>query len=152
MNVINSIEFRKAKLSDFNEMLVNERKAYPIPWSERNLKKCLQGRYINFLMTREKIVIGHMILQVVLDEIQLLNICVNPRFQGEGLGHKWMEFLTEYAKQYDVNSIILEVRASNKIAKRLYRKYDFEDIGLRKNYYPLDQNRREDALVMKAFV
>ena len=47
-------------------------------------------------------------------------------------------------------SMILEVRPSNTAAVALYRKLGYEEIGVRKNYYPADPQlgTREDALVM----
>jgi ribosomal protein S18 acetylase RimI-like enzyme len=48
--------------------------------------------------------------------------------------------------------MLLEVRPSNPVALRLYRGVGFEQVGLRKRYYPAGQQTREDAIVMfKAF-
>jgi ribosomal-protein-alanine N-acetyltransferase len=46
--------------------------------------------------------------------------------------------------------IILEVRPSNEAALQLYQRLGYEQIGLRKNYYPVDaiNGLREDALVL----
>ncbi len=42
----------------------------------------------------------------------------------------------------------LEVRQSNQRAQRLYERYGFRFIGVRRGYYPALQGRREDASVM----
>jgi ribosomal-protein-alanine N-acetyltransferase len=46
------------------------------------------------------------------------------------------------------DSIFLEVRPSNKIAVSLYKKRGFNEIGVRKNYYPAVNGRREDAVML----
>ena len=147
-----SIEFKRGSLSDLDEILVNERLAYSIPWSEQNMKNCLNDHYICFLMENNNKPVGHMIIQKVLDEIQLLNVCVIPDFQGQGLGSVWLEYLFQFAQEESCNRIILEVRSSNKSAKSLYRKHGFFKIGLRKNYYPNSSQTREDALVLQALL
>ncbi len=44
--------------------------------------------------------------------------------------------------------IFLEIRPSNLVAKNLYEKLGFRQIGARKDYYPSFSGGREDALVM----
>ena len=147
-----SIEFKRGYLPDLDEILVNERLAYSIPWSEQNMKNCLGENYICFLMLDNHKIIGHMIILKVLDEIQLLNVCVIPDFQGQGLGSIWLEYLFQFGQKESCNSIVLEVRASNKSAKLLYRKHGFFKIGVRKNYYPNPPQAREDALVLQVLL
>ena len=47
--------------------------------------------------------------------------------------------------EYGYKVMNLEVRVSNFIAQRLYEKYDFESVGIRKAYY---SDNREDAAIM----
>jgi ribosomal-protein-alanine N-acetyltransferase len=44
--------------------------------------------------------------------------------------------------------MLLEVRPSNEAAIRLYQRYGFERIGVRRGYYPTEGGR-EDAIVMR---
>ncbi|MDG1215031.1 MAG: hypothetical protein P8N17_03415, partial [Luminiphilus sp.] len=50
--------------------------------------------------------------------------------------------------QGDVQTVNLEVRASNVSARSLYGKMGFELTGRRHNYYPLPTGEREDAILM----
>ena len=143
------IKIRIAELTDIDIICHNERQAYEIPWPDRLLKDCLTGNYVCFLMILQNKTVGHMIFQQVLDEIHLHNVCVTPDLQNKGLGHYWLDYLDAYAKKHQVRDIILEVRTSNLIAKELYAKRGFREIGLRKAYYQ-SHNGREDGLVMKA--
>jgi ribosomal-protein-alanine N-acetyltransferase len=43
--------------------------------------------------------------------------------------------------------VFLEVRPSNAAARRLYADNGFNEVGLRRNYYPASKGR-EDALIM----
>lgn len=144
-----SIQIRLAEREDIAVICQNERLAYDIPWSDKILLECLTGNYHCFLMQNHNEVIGHMIFQRVLDEIHLHNLCVIPIIQNKGLGHYWLDYLETFARESRVSDIILEVRVSNLVAKNLYSKRGYREIGLRKAYYQ-SHNGREDGLVMKA--
>jgi ribosomal-protein-alanine N-acetyltransferase len=53
------------------------------------------------------------------------------------------------AQERKLGAILLEVRPSNARAEKIYRRYGFTQIGIRKAYYPAPNNTREDAIVMK---
>jgi ribosomal-protein-alanine N-acetyltransferase len=148
-NKLQSVAIRLAEQSDIVIICRNEGLAYEIPWSDKLLRDCLLGNYVCFIMTFQDKIIGHMIFQQVLDEIHLHNVCVLPDLQNSGLGDRWLDHLETYAREHRIRDIILEVRASNLIAKKLYAKRGYREIGLRKGYYQ-NQNGREDGLVMKA--
>ena len=85
--------------------------------------------------------------QYIVDECHLLNLCVRQEARGQGLGTKMIQYLINQARQKDMGSIFLEVRVSNDAAIRLYDKLGFNEIGIRRGYYP-DTSGREDALVL----
>jgi ribosomal-protein-alanine N-acetyltransferase len=86
------------------------------------------------------------IVTVGAGESHILNICVSPQTQGRGYGRLMMEKLMDVAASHGAEMMILEVRPSNERAIELYRKLGFNEIGLRKGYYPA-KNGREDAIV-----
>lgn len=49
-----------------------------------------------------------------------------------------------FTRRQDAESVLLEVRASNEAALRLYSSLGFERVGLRRQYYP----DGEDAVLM----
>ena len=93
-------------------------------------------------------IIGYYIVQIILDEYHILNICVSKDYQGKGFGKYQLQVIINKAESELMNRILLEVRASNKIAKSLYIKSGFEQIGKRKNYYPIPDGR-EHAFVLE---
>lgn len=86
---------------------------------------------------------------VVLDECQLLNIAVLPGHQRQGLGRQLLAELLREAVALGCVSCVLEVRRSNAAALRFYAAAGFEQVGLRKDYYPVagEAGGREDALL-----
>ena len=80
------------------------------------------------------------------DEADITKVAVAKDAQGQGIGSMLMKELISRAPELGVAKIFLEVRESNEAALRLYKKFGFEQIGIRKNYYtsPL-----EDAISMK---
>jgi ribosomal-protein-alanine N-acetyltransferase len=93
--------------------------------------------------------VGYYVAMQVLDEVHLLNITVAPSFQGQGWARCLMQALSLWAQTHQASSLWLEVRESNARALKLYRAFGFEQVGLRKDYYPSGRNSREAAVVMR---
>lgn len=87
------------------------------------------------------------VTQVVLDEATLFNIAVHPDFQRQGLGRTLLQALITELGERGVMTLWLEVRASNAKAIALYRSFDFNEVSVRKGYYPSAEGR-EDAVIM----
>lgn len=82
---------------------------------------------------------------VLADEAHLTNIAVRELDRGRGVGELLLISIIDLALELEASFVTLEVRASNKEAQRLYAKYGFKQVGVRRNYYTGD---REDALIM----
>lgn len=78
-------------------------------------------------------------------EAHITNIAVRQMYQGKGLGELLMLATIDLAGELKASFITLEVRASNLVAQRLYTKYGFTQMGIRRGYY-LDN--KEDAIIM----
>ena len=85
--------------------------------------------------------------QVVLDEATLFNIAVDPAWQRRGFGRQLLTHLIGELEQRDVLTLWLEVRASNVAAIALYESLGFNEVTVRRNYYPTTDGR-EDAIIM----
>lgn len=137
----------KAKITMLDVILENERACYPHPWSKQAITECFNGKYECFVMYVNDNVVGHLIYQLVIDELHLHNVCLLPELRGQKLGRRWMEFLLQRAKYESAKTIFLEVRVSNQTAVKLYQQFNFETLAIRKNYYRSDSGQ-EDAKVM----
>jgi len=72
---------------------------------------------------------------------------VRSDLQGKGYGREMLLYLLDLIKKNGAERALLEVRQSNQIARKLYQSMGFEEIGVRKGYYP-DHEGREDAIVL----
>ena len=92
--------------------------------------------------------IGYFVAMKGVDEVHLLNITVAPAFQRQGWAPLMLEALAGWSRGQDAQWLWLEVRASNLRALAIYERNGFRRVGMRKGYYPAQDNAREDAVVM----
>ncbi len=139
---------RAMRESDVPGVLAVERTGYAFPWSARVFLDCLRSRHAGWVLELDGVIAGHLIVSVAAGEAHVLNLCVHPRCQGQGLGRRLMLTGLEHAAQSGADSMFLEVRPSNPTARALYDSLGFSEIGHRPEYYPAEGGRREMALVM----
>ena len=82
---------------------------------------------------------------LIMDEIHITNIAIDPPFRGKGYSKALMEALINFGQGNGYHHMTLEVRVSNHVAIALYEKIGFTSVGKRPKYY-IDTG--EDALVM----
>ena len=128
-----------------------EQRAYPFPWTQGIFEDCIRVGYACWVLEREveqaKQIIGYMVLSIAVDEMHILNICIDPKLQKQGIGKALLEDAESYGRKNNANMCFLEVRPSNKAAVNMYLSAGFNEVGFRKNYYK-DNGKREDAIVM----
>lgn len=90
-------------------------------------------------------VIGYVGANYVLDEADITNIAVLPDFRNKKIASHLMDMMIKHLKTINILKLNLEVRQSNIGAINLYKKFGFEIVGSRKNYY---QDNNETAILM----
>jgi [ribosomal protein S18]-alanine N-acetyltransferase len=138
---------RTMRKTDINAVLEVEQSAYEFPWSLGIFRDCLRIGYDCYVYQAAHGLIGHGIMSVAVGECHLLNICIHPEFQRRGLGRDLVEFLLRIARTRQAVVALLEVRMGNVAAYRLYTSLGFDEIGVRKDYYPAHRHR-EDAIIL----
>lgn len=133
--------------ADLDRALAIEQRSHAFPWSEQTLKANQGERFLNLRLDADGEMAGFAITQVVLDEATLFNLAVDPRWQRRGFGRQLLEHLAAALEKQEVMTLWLEVRASNQPAIALYQQQGFNEVSLRRNYYPTADGR-EDAIVM----
>lgn len=120
------------------------------PWTERLYVECIGVGYECWVIVQDQEVIGFGVMNYAANEAHILNIAVTPSRQREGQGERMLQHLLNLARQHGCDEIFLEVRVSNTPAIELYKKYSFVEVGMRKNYYPLEDGGpgKEDALTL----
>lgn len=126
-------------------MVEMEQRASMHPWSIGHFEDSIDSHQC-WLLTAENKLLGCMVFSQLFDEAELLNLLVEPQFQGRGYGRLLLEFFIE-SNRPKARQLFLEVRVGNARAIRLYESVGFSRQGLRKRYYPAGKGR-EDALLM----
>ncbi len=137
---------RPMDADDLQEVLVVEHKAYTHPWSVGIMRDCLRVGYSCWVCEVGNELVGHAVMSVAIGEAHLLNICVDPQWQGRGVGRRLLRRMFRIARERDADTMFLEVRDTNLGARGLYESEGFGEIGRRRDYYPAIRGR-EDAIV-----
>ena len=123
-----------------------EAQSFSDPWSEKSIASELENPLSLWLVDEENgRVWGYVGSQTVLDESDMMNVAVDPRFRRQGIARALIETLIAELSKMGSRCLRLEVRVSNENARALYARMGFQQLGLRKNYY---YNPKEDALIL----
>lgn len=134
--------------NDLDDVLVIEGLVYNFPWSRTIFTDCLRVGYCSWILqTRNTEIDAYGIMSVAVGECHILNLCVHPRSQQMGFGSNLLHHLLEVARKHNANVAFLEVRPSNNAARHLYTNAGFNEVGLRRDYYPATSGR-EDAIIL----
>lgn len=117
-------------------------------WNYNILKSELQNPNCIYLVCKvQSEIVGFAGISIILDIAELNNIVIKKSFRGQGLSSALLNDLIKIAKSNNCSKINLEVSVSNTIAINLYKKFGFEEVGLRKNYY-----NGQDALLFTKYL
>lgn len=146
--VKNQVNFRPMLEEDLADILAIENAVYDFPWSHTIFRDCLRVGYCCWVLEAETGGIqAYGIMSVAAGECHILNLCVHPVVQGTGMGGRLLKFLLDLAHKHRADTAFLEVRPSNEAARQLYIREGFNEVGMRRNYYPA-RDGREDAIIM----
>jgi len=140
-------QFRPMTEADLDAIMEIEPHIYSHPWSRGNFSDSLVSGYSAWVLLDSAKIIGYALMMMVLDEAHLLNLSVAKAYQKQGLGRLLLEHMIAIARKHDATNMFLEVRPSNISAIALYENIGFNEMAVRRGYYPA-QNGREDAVLM----
>ena len=156
------VAFAPMTAADLDAVQAVEAAAYPHPWSRKHFADSLAAGYAAVLLLGEaapgelvhpprtdgRVLLGYLIAMGGVDEAHLLNITVAPAHQRHGWARCLLDALVLWSRGQRAQWLWLEVRQSNQRARRVYERYGFQQVGLRRAYYPAAPTGREDAVVM----
>lgn len=124
-----------------------ERQVYPRPWSPNLfLSEMSESRNRCYLVARmDREVVGYAGMICYGDEAHVTNIAVDPMHHRCKIASRLLHDVVRQAVEMGAQAVSLEVRVTNWGAQRLYGRFGFRPVGVRKNYY---QEINEDALIM----
>ena len=141
------LEITRMRRRHLRGVMAIERQAYARPWSPNLfVAEMTEPNNRNYLVARiDKEVVGYCGLICYGDEAHVTNIAVDPMLQGHGIAHRLLFEQLIAATSMGARAVSLEVRVTNWRAQRLYARFGFHPVGVRRNYYA---ELREDALIM----
>jgi ribosomal-protein-alanine N-acetyltransferase len=145
--ITSRVQLRSMQMTDLARVMVIEKAAYPFPWTLSIFEDCLQVGYTARVLEADKQLMGYGLMSTGAGEAHILNLCVHPNWQHCGYGKRILKDLLSLAKQQDIQTVFLDVRLSNQNAIKLYDQLCFNQIGMRKNYYPNGKRGQEHALM-----
>jgi ribosomal-protein-alanine N-acetyltransferase len=124
-----------------------ERQVYPRPWSPNLfLSEMSESRNRCYLVARmDRELVGYAGMICYGDEAHVTNIAVDPTHHRHKIASRLLHDVIRQAVEMGAQAVSLEVRVTNWGAQRLYGRFGFRPVGVRKNYY---QEINEDALIM----
>ncbi|GAB2196704.1 ribosomal protein S18-alanine N-acetyltransferase [Sessilibacter sp. MAH4] len=140
-----TLSLRPMRESDIDAVYEIECASQFHPWSKQEFLNSLKPHRRAWVIEQDSQVCAFAVFGLLAGECELLTIACAANARRKGFA----KTLIEHAfKEINPESIFLEVRASNTSAQALYEQLDFHEVGLRKNYYPAENNKFEDALIM----
>lgn len=141
-------QFAPLREPDLETVSSIEASIYEFPWTIGNFRDSLRAGYSCWSCRVGRDLAGYAVLMVAASEAHLLNISVAAPWQERGLGHAFLTFMADLARERHCERMLLEVRQSNVRARALYERNGFAEIGMRKEYYPA-RHSRENAIVLE---
>lgn len=137
---------RDMEESDIPSVVEIENISFSTPWSSHSFMKEIHKPYaISRVAVTDYRVVGYICAERIIDEAHILNLAVHPDYRKMGIGGLLVSTILGELRNTSCRYIYLEVRASNHTAIRLYERFNFKIVGIRKGYYMLPE---EDAYVM----
>lgn len=138
---------RKMLESDLDQVEELEKELFSSPWSAKDFLYELQENPFADLIVIEENgrIAAYCDLWILFEQAQIATIGVARSFQHQGYGQQMMDWITETALEKGCENISLEVRVSNRRARRLYFKNGYSIVNMRKDYY---EDNHEDAYLM----
>ena len=141
------LEIAKMRRRHLRGVMAIERQADARPWSPNLfVAEMTEPSNRNYLVARiERDIVGYAGLICYGEEAHVTNIAVDPMLQGHRIAHRLLYEQLLAARAMGGQAVSLEVRVTNWRAQRLYARFGFHPVGIRRNYYA---ELREDALIM----
>ncbi len=131
------LEIKDILTSDFDDF-----------WTYSIFKTELENENSSYFIAKFKNeIVGFAGIWKAIDDIHITNIVTKISKRHMGIASKLLEKLIEIAKLENASSLTLEVNEHNTNAIKLYEKYNFKKLGIRKNYYGQNNN----AIIMTLY-
>lgn len=137
MTLLDLLQIKDTLVSEFDDF-----------WNFDIFKSELKNENSKYLVAKfNNEIVGFAGIWKAVDDVHITNIVTKKCYRNNGIASQLLKKLIELAKRENVLSLTLEVSDNNIYAIKLYEKYNFKKIGLRKNYY----SQNENAIIMTLY-
>lgn len=146
---MDNLEISNMTISDFKNIspiLISDFDAF---WSCQTLYSELNNPNSYYIVAKASTeIVGFAGIWKSVDDIHITDIVVKKDFRKKGIGSLLLEKLISMTKELKFKELTLEVNSNNEPAKKLYLKFGFKELGVRKRYY----NNTDDAIIMTLYM
>ena len=137
---------RQLTKADIDKILPIEEASFSDAWTKTMFKDSFASSYFFGLVWEEEgEIVGYVCGDAIFEDAQLMSIATSPNHRKKGIARGLLAAFEKECVNRGATVCFLEVRVSNTPARTLYERVGYEQIGVRKRYYP----DGEDALVMQ---
>lgn len=146
-----TVIIRNFLTEDLPQILAIENQVALEPWDQAIFISCAREYYF-IVAVIDNMVVGYSIIAIYnnIFEAHILNLAVDVAWHRRGIGSKLINYLIDLCAKnfnYHPHKLFLEVNTHNQPAILLYKKFNFIELYIRKNYYNT-KSCRQDAVVM----
>lgn len=146
MENIEILPMTEADLQYFEKNLTHEFDEF---WNYTILKQEFYNKSTTYIVAKQNSeILGFAGILTIIDEANIMNIVTKKNKRGLGIGSLLLQKLIDISKKRALKSITLEVNEQNLPAIKLYEKFNFEKVGMRKKYY----NNTNSAILMTLYI
>lgn len=145
----NNIIVRAMNLQDLQYLKQHLTTQFDDFWTSSILENEFNGENTTYIVAEENNeIIGFAGILTIIDESNIMNIVTKKEKRHMGIGSLLLLELIKISENLNMKSITLEVNENNTPAINLYKKYNFEQVGVRKKYY----NNTNSAILMTLYL
>ncbi|HMZ07291.1 MAG TPA: ribosomal protein S18-alanine N-acetyltransferase [Anaerolineales bacterium] len=144
---LSGLYIRKMTEDDLDQVVVIDQVSFSLPWPARSFRFEVMDNESSrcWVAVIDKQIVAMIVSWLLVDELHVATIATHPDFRERGIGKRLLVHALLAAKAEGATSSILEVRASNQAALKMYHGFGYVEDGRRKEYY---KDNNEDAILM----
>ena len=140
------LAIRPMLTSDIEAVSKIEKQSFTTFWNtQAYVTELMNANAIYMVATLNDRVVGYGGLWVIMDEAHITTIAVEANLRGQKIGERLLVEMLKSSRKRGATRSTLEVRETNEPAKRLYQKYGYVWVAIRKAYYS-DNNENAEIL------
>lgn len=155
-DINSNLVIRGVRNRDLEEISKIEKSSFPTPWPRSMFEVMYSRNSEGFkVAVLDSKIVGYGIIRTEMTMRSgegiygkvghLLDLAVREEYRRKGIGSLLLNELEDFVRNKGVDELWLEVREGNRDAREFYLKNNFEDVGIRRVYYPDGTN----AIIMR---